>query len=64
MVGKLIVHGRNRDECIRRMRRALSETVVEGVKTTLSLHSWILEQEEFLSGEYSIHWLEKKLADR
>ncbi|MGZ9108433.1 MAG: acetyl-CoA carboxylase biotin carboxylase subunit [Micavibrio sp.] len=64
MVGKLIVHGRNRDECIRRMRRALSETVVEGVKTTLSLHSWILEQEEFLSGEYSIHWLEKKFADR
>jgi hypothetical protein len=64
MVGKLIVHGRNRDECIRRMRRALSETVVEGVKTTLSLHRWILEQEEFLSGEYSIHWLEKKFADR
>ncbi len=64
MVGKLIVHGRNRDECIRRMRRALSETVVDGVKTTLPLHAWILEQEEFLGGEYSIHWLEKKLADR
>lgn len=64
MVGKLIVHGRNREECIRRMRRALNETVVEGVKTTLPLHRWIFEQEEFLSGEYSIHWLEKKLADR
>ena len=64
MVGKLIVHGRNREECIRRMRRALNETVVEGVKTTLPLHRWIFEQEEFLNGEYSIHWLEKKLAER
>ncbi len=64
MVGKLIVHGRNRDECIRRMRRAISETIVDGVKTTLPLHLWILEQEEFLSGNYTIHWLEKKLAER
>lgn len=62
MVGKLIVHGRNRDECIRRLRRAITETVVDGVKTTLPLHLWILEQPEFLSGEYNIHWLEKKLA--
>ncbi len=64
MVGKLIVHGRTREECIRRMRRALTETVVEGVKTTLPLHRWIMEQPEFLSGEYSIHWLEKKFAER
>lgn len=64
MVGKLIVHGRTREECIRRMRRALNETVVEGIKTSLPLHRWIMEQPEFLSGEYSIHWLEKKLADR
>jgi len=64
MVGKLIVHGRNRDECIRRMRRAITETVVDGVKTTLPLHLWILEQPEFLSGDYTIHWLEKKLAEK
>lgn len=64
MIGKLIVHGRTRDECIRRMRRAITETVVEGVRTTLPLHAWILDQPEFLSGEYSIHWLEKKLAER
>ena len=64
MVGKLIVHGRNRDECIRRLRRAISETIVEGVKTTLPLHQWILDQPEFLSGDYTIHWLEKKLAER
>lgn len=64
MVGKLIVHGRNREECIRRLRRAIVETVVEGVKTTLPLHHWILEQDEFVSGDYSIHWLENKLSDR
>ncbi|MCB9988184.1 MAG: acetyl-CoA carboxylase biotin carboxylase subunit [Rhodospirillales bacterium] len=64
MVGKLIVHGRNREEALRRMRRAIMETVVEGVKTTLPLHQWILEQPEFESGAYNIHWLEKKLAER
>ena len=64
MVGKLIVHGRDREECIRRLKRAINETVIEGIKTTLPLHRWILEQEEFLSGEYTIHWLEKKLAER
>lgn len=64
MVGKLIVHGRNRDECVRRLRRAIMETVVDGIKTTLPLHYWILEQDEFLSGDYTIHWLEKKLAEK
>jgi acetyl-CoA carboxylase biotin carboxylase subunit len=62
MVGKLIVHGRNRDECIKRLRRAIMETVVDGIKTTLPLHQWILDQPEFTSGQYNIHWLEKKLA--
>lgn len=64
MIGKLIVQGRTREECIRRMKRAITETVVDGVKTTLPLHAWILEQPEFLSGDYTIHWLEKKLAER
>ncbi|MBL8637068.1 MAG: acetyl-CoA carboxylase biotin carboxylase subunit [Alphaproteobacteria bacterium] len=64
MIGKLIVHGRTREECIQRMRRALQETVVDGIKTTLPLHLWILEQPEFLSGDYDNHWLEKKLALR
>ena len=62
MVGKLIIHGRTREECITRLRRAIQETVVDGIKTTLPLHLWILQQEEFLSGDYNIHWLEKKLA--
>ncbi len=64
MIGKLIIHGRNRDECIRRLRRAIHETVISGVKTTLPLHDWILQQPEFVSGDYTIHWLEKKLKDR
>lgn len=64
MIGKLIVHGRTREECIRRLRRAIRETVIDGVKTTLPLHHWILEQPEFLDGSYNIHWLEKKLAER
>ncbi len=64
MIGKLIVFGKTRDECIARMRRAISETVVEGVKTTLPLHQWIFNQPEFVSGQYNIHWLEKKLAER
>lgn len=64
MIGKLIVHGRDRDECIRRLQRAIRETVIVGVKTTLPLHQWILEQEEFVSGEYTIKWLEEALKDR
>ena len=64
MIGKLIVHGRNREECLARMRRAIRETIIEGVKTTLPLHQWILDQPDFISGDYNIHWLEKKLAQR
>ncbi len=64
MIGKLIVHGRNRDECIKRLLRAIRETVVEGVKTTLPLHEWILNQPKFISGEYTIKWLEEILAEK
>lgn len=64
MIGKLIVHGKTREECLARMRRAIAETVVEGVKTTLPLHQWIFSQPDFISGNYNIHWLEKNLANR
>lgn len=64
MIGKLIVHGRDRSECIERLKRAIVETVVDGVKTTLPLHLWILSQPDFVSGDYTIHWLEQKLAER
>lgn len=61
MIGKLIIHGKTRGECIRRLRRAIAETVIDGIKTTLPLHDWILQQGDFLSGDYSIKWLEEKL---
>ncbi len=62
MIGKLIVYGSNREECIRRLRRSIVETVVDGVKTTLPLHDWILQQGDFLSGNYTIKWLEEQLS--
>lgn len=64
MIGKLIVHGRDRAECIARLKRAIKETVVDGVKTTLPLHLWILDQPDFINGDYTIHWLEQKLAEK
>ena len=64
MIGKLIVKGRNREECLKRMRRAIHETVISGVKTTLPLHEWIFNQPEFEKGDYTIHWLENKLKEK
>lgn len=64
MIGKLIVYGKTREECIARLKRAIQETVVDGVKTTLPLHLWILNQPDFVKGDYTIHWLEKKLAEK
>ena len=62
LVGKLIVHGRNRGECLMRLRRALDEFVVDGVDTTLPLFRTLVRNQDILNGEYSIHWLEKFLA--
>jgi len=62
MVGKLIVHGRTREEALKRLRRAIHETVIDGVKTTLPLHAWIIDHPDFIKGDYTIHWLEKQLA--
>ena len=43
--------------------RAIRETVIDGIKTTLPLHDWILSEPDFISGDYTIHWLEKKLEE-
>ncbi|MDB5368712.1 MAG: accC [Roseomonas sp.] len=59
LVAKLIVHGTTRAEAIARMRRALSEMVVDGIKTTLPLHQRIMDDAQFQSGDYTIHWLER-----
>jgi acetyl-CoA carboxylase biotin carboxylase subunit len=64
MIAKLIVYGRTREGCIMRLRRALEEMVVEGVKTNIALHQELLRQTDVLNGEYSIKWLEKWLEER
>ncbi|MEM7618496.1 MAG: acetyl-CoA carboxylase biotin carboxylase subunit [Pseudomonadota bacterium] len=64
MVGKLIVHAKTREDAINRLNRAIVETVVDGVKTTLPLHQWIINEDAFKTGEYNIHWLEKELAKK
>ncbi|MCC5995090.1 MAG: acetyl-CoA carboxylase biotin carboxylase subunit [Oceanicaulis sp.] len=64
MIGKLIVHGRDRHEALMRLKRALGEMVVGGVETTIPLHQALLEEPAFLSGDYHIRWLESWLADR
>jgi len=64
MIAKLIVSGRTREGCIMRLRRALEEMVVEGVKTNIELHQELLHQPDVLSGDYSIKWLEAWLAER
>jgi acetyl-CoA carboxylase, biotin carboxylase subunit len=59
LIGKLIVHGRDRDECIARMRRCLGEMVVGGIETTIPLFQDLLVQPDILEGDYNIHWLEQ-----
>ncbi|MBI1361657.1 MAG: acetyl-CoA carboxylase biotin carboxylase subunit [Alphaproteobacteria bacterium] len=61
LIGKLIVHGQTRPEALMRMKRSLDEMVVNGVETTLPLHMRLMENPDFQSGEYDIHWLENFL---
>ena len=62
LIGKLIVHGRNRVECMMRLRRALDEFVVDGIKTTLPLFRDLVGNPDIANGDYDIHWLEKLSA--
>ncbi len=63
MIGKLIVRGSDRAGCIRRLRRSLEEYVIGGIKTSIPLHQMLLDQPDFVEGNYNIHWLEKFLED-
>jgi acetyl-CoA carboxylase biotin carboxylase subunit len=58
MVSKLIVHGTNRNECLMRLRRALSEYVIDGIDTSIPLHPNLMSEIDFINGDYDIHWLE------
>ncbi|NNM76758.1 acetyl-CoA carboxylase biotin carboxylase subunit [Sphingomonas sp. ID1715] len=62
MIAKLIVWGHSREGALRRLRRALEEFVIEGVKTTIPLHQALLDEPDFQSGDYTIKWLEEWLA--
>lgn len=62
LIGKLIVHGKTRNECMMRLRRALSEFVIDGIDTTIPLFVDLLNEPDIINGAYDIHWLEKYLA--
>ena len=62
LVAKLIVHGSNRNECLMRLRRSLEEFVIGGIDTTIPLHEKIVENSDFVNGDYDIHWLERFVA--
>jgi acetyl-CoA carboxylase, biotin carboxylase subunit len=62
LVGKLIVHGKTRQECLMRLKRALDEVVVDGIETTLPLFRALVREKDIIDGNYHIHWLEQFLA--
>ena len=61
LVGKLIVHGKNRGECLMRLRRALDEFVVDGIETTMPLFRALVREKDVIDGDYHIYWLEEFL---
>ncbi|OKL43587.1 acetyl-CoA carboxylase biotin carboxylase subunit [Pseudovibrio exalbescens] len=63
LIGKLIVHGRSRVECMMRLRRCLGEFVVDGIQSTVPLFSELIDNQDIANGAYDIHWLEKFLKE-
>ncbi len=62
LIGKLIVHGKTRNECLMRLRRCLSEFVIDGIETTIPLFAELVNHPDIANGMYDIHWLEKYLG--
>jgi acetyl-CoA carboxylase biotin carboxylase subunit len=62
LISKLVIHGKNRGECLMRLRRALEEYVINGIKTTIPLHQRLVTAADFIAGEYDVHWLERFVA--
>ena len=63
LLGKLVVHGRDRDEALARTRTALRDFEVGGVATTIPFHSWLLDQPDVVAGRFSTRWLESRLPE-
>ena len=63
LIGKLIIYGRDRDECLMRMKRALNELVIDGIESTIPLFEELLEADDFNNADYDIHWLEHWLEN-
>ncbi len=64
LIAKIIAHGENRDIAIARMRVALDELVLDGIRTNVPMHQWLLRDPGFIRGGFNIHYLEKRLAER
>ena len=62
LVSKLVIHGKTRNECLMRLRRALEEYVIGGIETTIPLHQRLVNAADFINGDYDIHWLERFLG--
>ncbi len=62
LIGKLIVHGKTRNECLMRLRRALGEFVIDGIETTIPLFNRLIVEPDIVDGLYDIHWLENYLG--
>ena len=62
LVAKLIVYGPTREECLRRMERALNEYVIAGIDTNIPLHLKLMSNPDFAAGQYDVHWLERFVA--
>ncbi|MEL7302308.1 MAG: acetyl-CoA carboxylase biotin carboxylase subunit, partial [Pseudomonadota bacterium] len=63
LIGKLIVQGKTRNECLMRLKRCLNEFVIDGIETTIPLFARLVSEPDIVNGMYDIHWLEKFLAE-
>ena len=57
LIAKLVIHGKDREECLMRLKRALLEFIIEGVDTTIPLYKNLIESKEFIKADYNINWL-------
>jgi acetyl-CoA carboxylase biotin carboxylase subunit len=64
MIAKIIVHGRDRQEAIARMRRTLEMTVIDGIKTSIPLHLKILSDPDFIAGRLSTSFMERYVVEK